>query len=245
MANSAVSARVMAAAENDINRRERGGAFDIDSRLRKISICPPMVGTDRFSGARTCPLQLPLKPVRLLHVGRLVPHKRIEDVIALFHEYNRLEPESCLLLVGNDSSKGYPDYLRDIVSTRFPHLQSNIHFLGEVPQAILKSAYNEASAFLTMSEHEGFCLPLVEAMSFGLPIFAYAEPAVMETLGGSGKVFQSKDFPVMAAEIHRVLHDPSEREHMIVRQRGRLEEIAAQADGRCIWMAMREVLFVD
>ena len=85
MANSAVSARVMAAAENDINRRERGGAFDIDSRLRKISICPPMVGTDRFSGARTCPLQLPLKPVRLLHVGRLVPHKRIEDVIALFH----------------------------------------------------------------------------------------------------------------------------------------------------------------
>ena len=49
----------------------------------------------------------------------------------------------------------------------------------------------------------------------------------METLGGSGKVFQSKDFPVMAAEIDRVLHDPSEREHMIVRQRGRLEEIAA------------------
>jgi glycosyltransferase involved in cell wall biosynthesis len=170
-------------------------------------------------------------------------HKKIEDLVALFQEYHNLDQDSCLLIVGTHLMPGYSAYLRHVLDTRFQRVKDSIFFLGEVSLGQLKSLYRACSAFVTMSEHEGFCLPVVEAMSFDLPVFAYAEPAVRETLGGSGVICYSKDFPVIAEDMHRILHSTNELAHMLASQRRRVGEIEHEANGYALWRAFEEVLF--
>ncbi len=118
-------------------------------------------------------------------------------------------------------------------------------YFSEVSQGELKTLYEASDALVIMSEHEGFCMPVVEAMSFDLPVFAYAQTAVRETLRESGRVYYDKDFKTIAADIFRVLHDDSLRRRILDAQRQRLQEIAEEADGRAIWRSFEEVLFAD
>jgi glycosyltransferase involved in cell wall biosynthesis len=211
----------------------------------KVSVCPPVVGMLRLRETAPEPLDLQLPSVRLLYVGRIAPHKKVEDLLALFHEYQRREPDSCLFLVGAPGEPAYVDQLAALLMGTYAHLGSRVYRLGRVSNGFLRSLYENASAFLTMSEHEGFCVPLVEAMIFEVPVFAFAEPAVTETLGNAGRLFEVKDFPTMAAEIHRVLHDDMEREAMLAAQQRRLAYLQREADGHHIWKALEEALYSD
>ena len=86
--------------------------------------------------------------------------------------------------------------------------------------------YRAADLFLCMSEHEGFCVPLVEAMFFGVPIVAYDSTAIASTLGGSGVLVKEKN-PVFVGEVmHRVLSDEKLRDQLIEDQKNRLEAFA-------------------
>jgi len=243
MANSRASARELWSAL--ASGLKNNGEHDSGLRhsVEAISICPPFVGPQPFAHVDPRPLDLPLKNTRLLYVGRVAQHKKIEDLVALFQEYHNLDQDSCLLIVGIHLMPGYSAYLRHVLDTRFQRVKDSIFFLGEVSLGQLESLYRACSAFVTMSEHEGFCLPVVEAMSFDLPVFAYAEPAVRETLGGSGVIYYSKDFSVIAEDIHRILHSTNELAHMLASQRRRVEEIEHEANGHALWMAFEEVLF--
>ncbi|MBI2468309.1 MAG: glycosyltransferase, partial [Candidatus Rokubacteria bacterium] len=95
-------------------------------------------------------------------------------------------------------------------------------FTGLVPQADLCTYYRLASVYLSMSEHEGFCVPLLEAMHFGVPIVAYASTGVPDTLGDAGLLVDDKDFPSIAELLHRVVTEPAVRETPAARQRRRL-----------------------
>ena len=89
-------------------------------------------------------------------------------------------------------------------------------FAGGVSQAELCTYYRLASAYLCLSEHEGFCVPLLEAMHFDVPVVAYAAAGVPGTMGDAGLLVQEKDFPAIAELTHRVVHDPARS-----RRRGR------------------------
>jgi glycosyltransferase involved in cell wall biosynthesis len=185
---------------------------------------------------------LPPCRTRLLYVGRLAPHKKIEDLIALFAEYHRIDPDSALLLAGSPVPVSYGNYLRGLVGQQSAEVRENVHFLGQITDGQLATLYGASSALVMMSEHEGFCIPLVEAMHFGLPIVAYAEPGVRETLGQSGLIFYDKDYPAVARAIHAALREPR-RSALVARQRQRLAEITAAADGSRIWQVLEQVLF--
>ena len=245
MANSATSARVLTDALNQHGEGSQCTSPDEKHPAKEISVCPPVIGLRAFAEIALEPSDLSLPRVRLLYVGRIVPHKKIEDLLALFHEFHQREPDSCLLLAGRSALPHYDDYLVKLVAGRFSHLKSRVHRLGQVSQGALKSLYSLATAFVTMSEHEGFCVPLVEAMGFDVPVFAFAEPAITETLGQGGRVFSSKDLPAMAAEIHRVIHDDAERESIVAAQRKRVRQIEREADGSRVWEALEEVLSLD
>jgi glycosyltransferase involved in cell wall biosynthesis len=242
MANSLVSSCVLAEALRDGTEEPTDSCGSERDPAESITVCPPLIGIDHIAGAGSKPVDVPLPPVRLLYVGRIVPHKKIEDLLALFHEYHRLEADSCLLLVGRPEFPEYADRLNRLVASEFPHLTSKVHWCGHVPQERLNGMYASASAFVTMTEHEGFCVPLVEAMAFDVPVFAFAEPAVTETLGGAGFLYASKDFPSIAAEMRRVLGDEAQRETMLAAQRRRVRQIAREADGHHVWQALEEVL---
>ena len=117
-----------------------------------------------------------------LFVGRLSPNKKHDKLIRAFSHYQRqIQPKSRLFLVGSsDGMELYSSQLLDLVAELDV---KNVCFLGKLAAAELRNLYHEASVFVCLSEHEGFCIPLVEAMKSGLPIVAYDHPAVAETHG--------------------------------------------------------------
>jgi glycosyltransferase involved in cell wall biosynthesis len=164
-------------------------------------------------------------------------------LFALFARYYAINPDSAILVVGGARFDGYGGFLRYLLDNEYGALKEHIHFHDGVSDGQLKTLYQRASAYVTMSEHEGFCVPVVEAMAFGKPIFAYADQAVMETLNSSGRVFYSKDFEAIAADIHAVLSTPWIERNIVAEQHKRLKTIIEEASGRTMWAALEKVLY--
>ncbi len=164
---------------------------------------------------------------RFLFVGRFVPNKKFDDCILAFHHYNKyINSDSKLFLVGSYAgSELYHDYLRSLIL----QLKLNcVHLVGHVTFQDLLAYYRLAHVFLCMSEHEGFCIPLLEAMCFDVPIIAYKAAAVPETLGGAGILTTEKDYAQIAEMAHLVFTDDCLRERIVATQRRRLEEFSLE-----------------
>ena len=98
----------------------------------------------------------------------------------------------------------------------------NVVFTGALSQRQLNACYHAATVFLCMSEHEGFCAPLLEAMHHDIPVIAIDAAAIPETLGGAGILFHKRDYPLIAETIGRLAHDTALRESVLAGQRRRL-----------------------
>jgi len=153
----------------------------------------------------------------LLFVGRIAPNKRQEDLLKTLYFYRQIDPTAQLLLVGSeDGAGGYGRFLRTFAQE--VGLEAQVLFSGHVSLAQLAAYYRAASVYVCLSEHEGFCQPLVESMRFGLPIIAYASTAVPGTMGNAGILIQQKNYPVLAELIHLLVADQALRESVIASQ---------------------------
>lgn len=141
-----------------------------------------------------------------LFVGRVEPHKKQEDIISAFYQYNIVcNSKSRLFIVGSYNSTGrYYQRLERYVEQLG---LTNVYFTGQVRFNELLAYYKIADAFICMSEHEGFCVPLVEAMYFEIPILAYDSSAVSDTLGGSGVLTNTKNALINALLLDRICSD--------------------------------------
>jgi glycosyltransferase involved in cell wall biosynthesis len=126
-----------------------------------------------------------------------------------------------LILAGNSS--GLEKYMSKLKVYADELGLDDIVFTGQISFAKILAYYRSADAFVSMSEHEGFCVPLVEAMFFDVPVLAYASTAVPETLGESGIIFDKKDPSHAAACLHEILNNSDLREKIISEQRERLK----------------------
>lgn len=161
----------------------------------------------------------------LVFVGRIAPNKKQENVIRAFYCYKKLNPESRLILVG--SSTGMENYYERLVKyANALGIGDDVIFPGHIKFSEILAYYRLADAFVCMSEHEGFCVPLVEAMFFDVPVIAYDTSAISDTLGGSGVLLDNNDPVFAAAVIDRVLTDDKLRESIIEGQRRRLEDFS-------------------
>lgn len=159
--------------------------------------------------------------VNIVFTGRIAPNKKQEDLIASFYYYkNYINPKSRLFIVGSFQKQDvYYNKLKKYVE----ELElRDVIFSGHVPFDEILAYYQIADLFLCLSEHEGFCVPLVEAMYFGVPIIAYDSTAVGETLGGSGLLLQDKSPKVVAEAIHKVMSDQQLRKTIIDNEKIRL-----------------------
>ncbi|MBQ3366901.1 MAG: glycosyltransferase [Acidaminococcaceae bacterium] len=136
----------------------------------------------------------------ILFTGRIAPNKKQEDVIAAFAYYHKfMNPKSRLFIVGSESGMEiYADRLRQYV--KLLGVQENVVFTGHIPFSQILAYYSLADVFLCMSGHEGFCVPLIEAMIFNIPVLAYRAAAVPETLGHAGIILDDRK-PVYVAEM--------------------------------------------
>lgn len=154
-------------------------------------------------------MDFPRGIANILMVGRIVPNKGYETLIRAFALYHlHYNPSSRLILTGklDPQLETYYGGLREIIAEH--GLAEAVVFTGVVPDNVLKALYLSASLFMTMSEHEGFCVPLVEAMALKIPIVAYGSSAIAETLGDGGLIWEENDPVVVAASLQKILSDP-------------------------------------
>ncbi len=160
--------------------------------------------------------------VNILHVGRLVPQKKIEDLIRTFFLFQkRLCPESRLVLVGSDSGvRNYSRAVKKMVEELA--LTDKVLFAGFASFRELITYYAMAHLYLCLSEHEGFCVPLMESMFFGVPVIAYLTGGIPETLGGAGVGLAKKNFEEIAELMAMILEDPGLRGTIVKGQKDRI-----------------------
>lgn len=157
----------------------------------------------------------------VLSVGQLLPHKRPDWLLMAYYVLvTYMIPASCLVVVGADRLAGYGDAIRALIRRLG---LSRVHMLGRLSQAELVSCFRAATVFMTASEHEGFCVPLLEAMAFDVPVVARDFAALGETLGGAGLLLGPADGPCVAAEaLHEVICSTGIRDDLVAAGRLRL-----------------------
>jgi L-malate glycosyltransferase len=163
----------------------------------------------------------------VMFVGRVIPNKKLEDVIRTFHVYRaRHNPRSRLLLVGSHS--GFERYLEMLHALIARLGTPDVHFLGHVSNEELSALYEVADVFLCASEHEGFCVPLLEAFHKRVPVLAYAATAVPGTMDGAGVLYDTRDPSEIAKLVDAVMTDPAIEEAIVHSQDAALERLRAK-----------------
>ena len=163
--------------------------------------------------------------VNFLFVGRIAPNKKIEDHIRLAEHYKRyVDAFYRFIFVGRfDTVPRYYAMVRSLM-TDYRLLHERFIFTGPVSDDELAAYYRHAAVYISLSEHEGFCAPLLEAMATDVPVLAYAAAAVPETLGGAGVQFAPKDLEHAAELAGLLAFDDGVRRSVIEGQRRRLAD---------------------
>jgi glycosyltransferase involved in cell wall biosynthesis len=141
-------------------------------------------------------------PPTVLFVGRLAPHKRQDLVIRAFAAYRRRQPDARLVLIGVPQSPAYGEALERLAERLAP---GAVTFEVGVTAPRLWAHYRSAHVLLCLSEHEGFCIPLLEAFHFGLPVIARDAAAIGEVVGDAGILLGADDGISTAAELLRIV----------------------------------------
>lgn len=172
-----------------------------------------------------------VKLTNILYVGRIAPNKRVETLIEAFYWYHKnLNPFSRLIIIGSDRScPAYFDMLRMQVGD---YDLANVCFEGFASPEGLPSYYRLADLFVSTSEHEGYCLPLLEAMHLGVPVLAHNIGGMPEAMGGGGVLYQGLKPAELAYLMHRMIDDQALRREVLASQEKRLAEVRGRDIGR-------------
>jgi glycosyltransferase involved in cell wall biosynthesis len=230
----------LALADSQFNRLELiASGYDPE----RADVLPIFVDYEGLAGRRSSrgPLSGFAGAHKVLFVGRTVPNKRIEDILRAFYYYNHcINADSHLFLVGPSWVDRYDAQLRWLLDSL--GLLANVHLTGRVSEEDLASCYTDADVFLSMSEHEGFAVPLVECMAFDLPVIAYSSTAIPYTLDGAGLTFNRKDFPMVGEMMESLRLDKALRGAVLKGQRERLRSFSPQQVRRTLKEALRRVV---
>jgi glycosyltransferase involved in cell wall biosynthesis len=208
---------------SDYNRRELESAG-----FARTAVVPLLIDWRAYDVAPDPAVLSLLSAVRtkLLFVGRISPHKRQDDLIRLIAYYRAcIDPEAQLVLVG--SYRDQPQYhgrLRALAEEL--GVSNAVTFAGSVSLPALVAYYRSATAFVSLSEHEGFGVPLLEAMRFDLPVIAYDAGAVAETLGEAGLRVKTRELPEIAELVGLVAERPDLRKTLTAAGRARLADFS-------------------
>jgi L-malate glycosyltransferase len=215
----------LALGDSDFNRQELEemgfaptGVFPIAVDTERLTAAPPVPALESILGDGL---------INILFVGRIVPNKRIEDHIRLAEHYKRyIDAYYRFIFVGRyDGIPRYYNAIRAMI-LQYRMLPDRFLFPGAVSDVELAAYYRWADVYVSLSEHEGFCVPLVEAMAADVPVLAYAAGAVPETLGGAGFAFSPKDLEFAAEMAGTLVYDRGVRTEIIAGQRRRLADFA-------------------
>lgn len=200
-----------------------------DWGYRDVGVLPLLLDLDRLQGDSLCPIHLKAfkePKTTICFVGRVAPNKCLEDLMCAFHYYIKyVNPNARFVHAGSGGSRLYRNLLECL---RHDLQLDDFHMLGRVSEERLRTLFQTADMFLCMSEHEGFCIPLLEAMKAGLPVMAYAAAAVPETMDGAGVLVNEKsNWAAIAHMMDKLARPGSFRDAVIAKQNERLARYEA------------------
>jgi glycosyltransferase involved in cell wall biosynthesis len=222
-----VSRCALALGDSEYNRQElahlgfaQNGVLPVVPGFAHLDLPPNTMTAERFDDGWT----------NVMFVGRVIPNKKFEDVIRAFHVYRtRHNPRSRLLLVG--SYGGFEKYLAMLHALVARLGTPDVHFLGHVSNEELTALYDVADLFLCASEHEGFCVPLIESFYKGVPVLAFAATAVPATMDGGGVLYDTKDPFEVARLMAAILDDGDVEDAVIATQDAALDRLLGKDFG--------------
>ncbi|MCA1562444.1 MAG: glycosyltransferase, partial [Acidobacteria bacterium] len=214
----------LALGDSEYNRREledlgfpRTGVLPVVLDFAHLDVTPDRARVATFDDEWT----------NVMFVGRVIPNKKFENVIRAFHVYRtRHNPRARLLLVG--SYTGFERYLAMLQGLVARLGTPDVHFLGHVSNEELTALYDTTDLFLCASEHEGFCVPLIEAFYKGVPVLAFAATAVPATMDGGGVLYDTADPGEIARLMEAILDDPRIAEAVVATQDDALARLRAR-----------------
>jgi glycosyltransferase involved in cell wall biosynthesis len=185
----------------------------------------------------------PIKGGNVLFVGRVAPNKCHHDLIAAMAALSPRRPDAELVLVGSTASRRYERAVRRLAGRL--GVGDRVHFTGAVSGSELASWYERADVFACLSAHEGFCVPVIEAMHHGLPVVAHRAAAVPETVSAAALLLGDKAPATTAAALDRVLSDAELQKSLRSAGYARAEDFAAPVSRLCNSQALAGFLEED
>jgi L-malate glycosyltransferase len=217
----------------------------IDAGYPRTAVVPILLDLDYLEAAfddrllRTLEASKRDGGARWLFVGRIAPNKCQHDIVQAFLAYRRVyDPKARLHLVSGPSPQSYFDAVEAYVHRL--GLSDAVELTGSLPPDKIAAHYRAADVFVCLSEHEGFCVPIIEAWHHRLPIVAFDATAVPETLGDGGLLLHAKDPMRVATAVHRVLTDSGLRDGLVERGTRRLAAYSLDAARLRFLEAMHE-----
>jgi L-malate glycosyltransferase len=195
--------------------------------FRRTAVVPPSaaLGASALAGRARSDRTDSDQGARWLSVGRLAPNKAVEDTItALAVTRAHHDPHATLVIIGKPATVAYDRALRRYVAEL--GLQHAVTFAGQASDAAVATAHAASDVLVLTSDHEGFCVPVVEAMGVGLPVVAFNQGAIPDVLGDGGMLIDTKDPYRLAAAIAALLGDPVRRRTVQQAATRQLEELA-------------------
>jgi glycosyltransferase involved in cell wall biosynthesis len=217
----------LALGDSEYNRQEleslgfaRTGVFPIAVNTARITQAAPRPSLEEI---------LDDGLVNFLFVGRIAPNKKIEDVIKLAEVYKRyIDAYYRFIFVGRyDVVPRYYSMIRALMA-EYRLLNDRFVFTGPVPDEELAVYYRQAAVYISLSEHEGFCVPLIESFYKQVPVLAYAATAVPATMDGGGVLYHTKDPFEIARLMDAILGDARVEEAIVASQNAALARLMAK-----------------
>ncbi len=205
----------LALGDSDFNRRELE-----KSGYKRTAVLPIIRDFEAFERAKKTAIDYIFSDgkINILFVGRIIPNKGVHNLILAFNIYKKeFNPSSRLLIVGEYA--GFERYYYSLLELTKSLKLKDVHFSGHVTFDELVSFYRVSNVFVILSEHEGFCVPIIESFFMGIPVIAFSSTAVPETMGGAGILLENKDPFYVAQAIDRVVMDRAYREEVILKQK--------------------------
>lgn len=206
-----------------------------DAGFAKTGVLPLVMDFEKFSPGIVPVLKELFDDgkTNILFVGRIIPNKKVEDVIKTFYLYQKhFNANSRLFIVGE--YRGFERYLAALQNLAAKLEIKNLHFTGHIPDDELISYFKLSHLYLHMSEHEGFCAPVPESFYLNIPVVAFNAGAVQETMNNGGVLVNRKEFIGIAALIDNILKDPGLRKKIIASQQKSLKKYFKNETGQIL-----------
>ncbi len=204
---------------------EYNASILLNAGYRQVHILPIIVEMSRLDCQPSSIFSKQWKSTQFTwsFIGRVSPNKCHQDIIRAFAFYKRqINPHSRLLMIGEN--RNCWRYTQALIRLVRDLGTGDVFFPGMIDDSELVAAYRATDVFMCMSEHEGFCVPLLEAMHFDIPVIAFDAGAVRETMGGAGLLVKTKHPAELAELVELIRTDQKFRDTVVEGQRLRLRE---------------------